>query len=51
MTRAAKECPEEKSWWLPYEAVGFAIQKGNGETGEGPGEACQDGVRSLKQEL
>ena len=31
--------------------MGFAFQKENGETGEGAEEACQDGVRSLKQEL
>ena len=31
--------------------MGLIFQKENGESGEGPEEVCQDGVRSLKHEL
>ena len=53
-TWPAKECSEEKglgSRMMPYEPVGLPFQKESGETGEGPEEVCQDGVRGLRHKL
>lgn len=36
---------------MSQEPVGLAFQMKNGETGEGPEEVCQDGVKALKHEL